>query len=191
MCDRHAIQIQPSAVVPAHIQVYGLSHCSSSPCCPLRICCFQSAPSLVSGFASPEQSQDIMQLLVQPDCCPRRPGERLLYVPSVGYCLFIADILALGLAKQVCYAVDAVTTRVLPRHRLQGDLRPTADQDRPHPVRGNRRTWALALCAAAYWTGMGAKTVQRNREWATELKLFESAMNVCPQSLKVREIAQK
>lgn len=58
-------------------------------------------------------------------------------------------------------------------------------------MRGNRRTWALALCAAAYWTGMGAKTVQRNREWATELKLFESAMNVCPQSLKVREIAQK
>jgi tetratricopeptide (TPR) repeat protein len=83
-------------------------------------------------------------------------GERLLYMPSLAFCIVLGDLL--------CGSDTAeMAPQSPPSHKL-------------------RLRWLLtaALCVAA-----AARTVLRNADWASEEALFLSALTVCPDSAKV------
>ena len=107
-------------------------------------------------------------------------GERLLYMPSVGFCLALGHVLARaggldggGEVNGNAHANDNAQALLLP------------PPPPPPPSSRRRRAWAHALLGAFLAAGV-ARTVQRNAEWRTELALFESAFRVAPASVKVR-----
>lgn len=83
-------------------------------------------------------------------------GERLLYMPSVGFSLLLAQPLASA-------------------------ARAASPGQPPHAARP-----AVCLAAAALLGGYAARTWLRNRDWVSEEALFASALRVCPDSAKVR-----
>jgi len=86
-------------------------------------------------------------------------GERLLYLPSVGFCLLLADALVPPPSPPLAPPSAAAAA---------GRRRPSA------PALG----LLLVLCAYA------ARTVARNRDWRDEPRLFAAALRVCPRSAK-------
>jgi hypothetical protein len=84
-------------------------------------------------------------------------AERLLYLPSVGFCLLLADWLWV--------------------------VAPSASASSSPPARRPRATVALATTATLLLL-YGVRTVIRNRDWRDEPALFASALRVCPRSAK-------
>jgi hypothetical protein len=85
-------------------------------------------------------------------------AERLLYLPSVGFCALLASPLAAALAA------------------------PTGAEG--SQARRARRA-ATALLTAALLVGYGARTVARVPVWDSEAALFGAALSVCPGGAKV------
>jgi hypothetical protein len=85
-------------------------------------------------------------------------AERLLYVPSMGFCLFAGYLMAQLLDENPAVGMGRVIKR------------------------GKHLLFTL-LCV--YTCLMGLKSRHRSSEWKNEGSLFESALNVCPKSLKV------
>lgn len=77
-------------------------------------------------------------------------AERILYLPSVGYCLLIG----LGVGK----LMD-------PNHG---------------PLRSQTKRYAMLCCISIVLIAYSLKTVQRNGDWHDEESLFRSAINVNP-----------
>ena len=84
-------------------------------------------------------------------------GERLLYMPSLGFCLLLSEPLTAWVASG-------------------------KGESRRRRVSGSAGALLVAALLAAY----GARTWVRNADWATEETLFIAAMRVCPDSAKVR-----
>jgi hypothetical protein len=110
-------------------------------------------------------------------------GERLLYLPSVGYCLLLAH--ALGGA-------------LLPPDDDDDDAGGDSNSDNgsggasgsssssSKAWRWRRGLVALTLVAAPLLALYAVRTVTRNLDWRDEGALFESARRVCPDSAKVQ-----
>lgn len=77
-------------------------------------------------------------------------AERILYLPSVGYCLLIG----LGVSKLL-------------------------DTNRPS-LRSQRKRCAVMLCIGLTVMAYSMKTINRNAEWRDEESLYRSAINVNP-----------
>jgi len=91
-------------------------------------------------------------------------GERLLYVPSIGYCLGLGLLLARGcrlLQRALLRYGGAVSVPARWAHRLM---------------------WAPLLLFVLPWA---AHSVSRNADWRSELALFEAGYATNPRSLKV------
>ena len=88
-------------------------------------------------------------------------GERLLYLPSIAFCVILGDVLA-----SACGPLCSVNAAP-PGHA-------------PRAPRCARAATALLLCLYA------ARTALRNEDWRSEGSLFTAAMDVCPNSAKVR-----
>ncbi|KAK9831331.1 hypothetical protein WJX81_003095 [Elliptochloris bilobata] len=102
-------------------------------------------------------------------------GERLLYAPSIGFCLLAADALA------------RLAGPHLPRLMLlwaPGDAGSAVEE--PEGQRLPMRARAAAALTAALLAAYAARTFARNLDWETEEALFRSAEKVCPDSAKVR-----
>lgn len=84
-------------------------------------------------------------------------GERLLYLPSIGYCMLVGQAV-------VSFAGDA---SLAGRHR-------------------STRRPLMAVFLVFLLGGFLTRTVTRNRDWASEEALFTSAARVCPNSAKVQ-----
>ena len=96
-------------------------------------------------------------------------AERILYVPSVGYCLLLVLILS---------------------HLIDGSEAPKPDK----PSTTLRRTAVtvavvVIVAFAARWEGMCVprqltvrSTVRRNEDWRSELSIFTAAIKVAPNS---------
>lgn len=78
-------------------------------------------------------------------------AERILYLPSVGYCLLIG----LGVSKLM-------------------------DTNRVGSLRSPRKRFAVMLCIALTVTAYSLKTINRNVDWRDEESLYRSAINVNP-----------
>lgn len=131
-------------------------------------------------------------------------GERLLYLPSAGYALLLAHaagLLRRALSPRAPAPPPLPLVAALPLSSPSLPASPgastTAAAAAPAAPRGGlsrrprRRISVFLACAAlaglaGYGVALGAASVARGRAWATERALFESAMQVCPRSLKVR-----
>jgi tetratricopeptide (TPR) repeat protein len=85
-------------------------------------------------------------------------GERLMYLPSAGFCLLLALVL-----KQLSAWIGRIGTQ------------------KPEKV----ASYALICLAAVIVVAYSARTLIRNNDWRTELRLFESAAQVSPNSARV------
>ena len=107
-------------------------------------------------------------------------GERLLYLPSVGYALGLAHVLTPLLLQGSADLLRAVGVSASAKGG-KGDTKGVP----PSPPRAAGRA-LVAWAGLAVYTGvLGWHTVTRSQDWRSELVLFESAMAVCPRSLKV------
>ena len=86
-------------------------------------------------------------------------GERLLYMPSLGFCLLLGELLTawVGSGKTQLGALHGGASRI-----------------------------TGALVVGALLMSYGVRTWVRNADWATEETLFLAALRVCPDSAKVR-----
>ena len=109
-------------------------------------------------------------------------GERLLYLTSVGFCLGIGYI-------------GEESWRRWINHDIGGSS-PSRNSRKTAATIKNRKTKPSTvkiryLCKAPFTAVtvlvllLSVKTVNRGIEWRTERSLFESALKVCPSSLKV------
>lgn len=98
-------------------------------------------------------------------------AERILYLPSVGYCLLIG----LGLGKLINLKVQCKSTKA----------RPKPDVLRNHSTRSMATILLLIMLISA----CSLKTMQRNRDWRDEESLYRSAIKVNPPKGKVFVLA--
>jgi hypothetical protein len=92
-------------------------------------------------------------------------GERLLYMPSLGFCLLLAEPLA----------------------RASGPVHMLEKGEKPLPAASSSQRRAAAwLITILLLLSYGVRTAVRNRDWESEETLFLAAMRVCPNSAKVR-----
>ena len=105
-------------------------------------------------------------------------GERLLYLPSVGACMLVAE------------GLETVFSGGHPPNR-GGASNPGTPETEEGP-RGRRRTHGLLRKAAAGFVAaalvsVGAvRTVRRNEAWRDDAALFAAAEETCPDSAKVQ-----
>lgn len=98
-------------------------------------------------------------------------GERLLYMPSVGYCLLLSYALC-------CLAGPWEQPSPADRPGAASPAR-----RRPEAGLGAGRRWLSLLLACTLLAAYGGRTWLRNLDWADEESLFLSAQRVRPPSL--------
>jgi hypothetical protein len=114
-------------------------------------------------------------------------GERLLYMPSLGFCLLLAEPLASSCGSfSVLDADDDVTaaSSIGTSDTTRSALRSSEQLVQAH--RTSVHQPAGRLLSLALMVAYGVRTWLRNYDWASEETLFRSALTVCPDSAKVR-----
>lgn len=99
-------------------------------------------------------------------------AERLLFVPSMGFCLIAAELLVVELRPLWLQLSKDVMDPFLPR------------------LSGKARSSSLGVLSASFaivpLIGLCIlRVLSRNADWSSERELFSSALKVCPRSLKV------
>jgi hypothetical protein len=117
-------------------------------------------------------------------------GERLLFSPSIGFCLLAAELLGVALPDDLgtqqpqpqVQSVAAANTR---------DARSQADSLKQQPSGCSStlpaRSWCMLLLCVLLLGAYACRTVLRNQDWWDEERLFQAALNVCPNSAKVQQ----
>jgi hypothetical protein len=128
-------------------------------------------------------------------------GERLLYMPSLGYCLLLAEPLAAacgrirllepaGSVPDAAAAANGSSVATAPVAAKKGAAADApAAATTPASARSSGpsyRQWCGRLLALTLLLAYGGRTWVRNEDWASEETLFHAALRVCPDSAKVR-----
>ncbi|KAA6425208.1 MAG: hypothetical protein FRX49_04703 [Trebouxia sp. A1-2] len=135
-------------------------------------------------------------------------AERLLYLPSFGYCLLLAHYLMQLIGPHGMHTLSSalscggLSSEVQPNHRTSSRSSPgphaasagaaTADWTAQHdqqqalPVRTCVRSWLGLMLLSVLLMGYSWRTVTRNLDWEDEETLFVAAQKVCMNSGKVR-----
>lgn len=95
-------------------------------------------------------------------------AERILYLPSVGYCL----IIGLGLGKLINLKVESGSSVGKTRQKVEAQR---------HSTRSIATILLLIIMISAY----SLKTIRRNRDWQDEESLYRSAIKINPPKGKV------
>jgi hypothetical protein len=133
-------------------------------------------------------------------------GERLLYSPSIGFCLLAVDVL--GAVMPVTWVPNADAQQQQKQQQTenpglaQGRYNQAASDQQAFSedsVPGNgpvqhassncspsARSWGVLLLVVLLLGGYAGRTVLRNMDWRDDEHLFLSALQVCPQSAKVQ-----
>lgn len=125
-------------------------------------------------------------------------GERLLYFPSVGYCLLIADLLSMMLphtlfdndsSKQQtdgCAAPANASNDSSNISKGKLDTDKARNKTLTMAVWRSRHGFFCAIVMVPLLLFYAGRTVLRNQDWLDEEVLFKSALQVCPDSAKVQ-----
>lgn len=117
-------------------------------------------------------------------------AERILYVPSIGWCLLIGRGLASLIAKftgksdEISSLPSALSKKTgkLPAETLSEDI--DAVQRRRRNSSNNLRRWIALAVVGVYVFSLGLRTFSRNEEWIAERTLFLSALRVTHRNAK-------
>lgn len=122
-------------------------------------------------------------------------AERLLYFPSVGFCLLVGHVLQTSLGIAYRHATSTERT-VLGRTAAEVEtdhtgaktrttVRSHGRQTHPH-ADFYRRCYSLSVLCIGFVVASGCyRSQRRNAEWADEATLFRSALGVSPTNNKV------
>lgn len=111
-------------------------------------------------------------------------GERLLYAPSIGFCLLAAELVGRAFEPQpAAAAVDAATDKQQQQQQGQDGGSPSGSR---HAPAGAGR-WLVVGLVACVLVGYAGRTLLRCADWWDEERLFLSALRVCPNSAKVQQ----
>lgn len=135
-------------------------------------------------------------------------GERLLYSPSIGFCLLAAELLGAAFPdswqsqpgskqqsdkhkaqQQEQKQAAATAAEAQPAGKQQSATQP-AEQTRTRPhvsAPPSLCSWCVLLLCGVLLGGYGCRTLLRNQDWWDEEQLFLSALGVCPGSAKVQQ----
>ncbi|DBA82648.1 hypothetical protein WJX77_007258 [Trebouxia sp. C0004] len=128
-------------------------------------------------------------------------AERLLYLPSFGYCLLLAHYLTQLIGPHGMHTLlssTGLSSEGQPNHRASSSLSPhlssaaTADLTAQHgqrqalSVKMHIRSWLGLVLLSVLLMGYSWRTVTRNLDWEDEETLFVAAQKVCMNSGKVR-----
>ena len=125
-------------------------------------------------------------------------AERLLYLPSFGYCLLLAHYLTQLMGPQGMHTLSSalscasLSSEVQPKHRASSSLSPhlfsagasTADWTAQHDqlqaqsFRTQVRSWLGPVLLSVLLMGYSWRTVTRNLDWEDEETLFVAAQKV-------------
>lgn len=112
-------------------------------------------------------------------------AERLLYVPSIGFCLVLAHGLADTLSpvftvigRDVLHAYNALLSLRRPLAATESSAKRSTGRD---PVLSAR---VLAVCVAPVLLAFTVRVVSRVHDWQSETEIYGSALHVCPHSVK-------
>lgn len=117
-------------------------------------------------------------------------AERILYLPSIGYCFLVGFVLAAAvqpLLHRDCEAPLSDQGDAQPEAAADGASTPAAKRS-AHP--GARRRAVAVFSSAAFValiSFMCSRTLRRVPEWASDRTLFESAVATCPTSAKMNQ----
>jgi len=114
-------------------------------------------------------------------------GERLLYFPSIGFCLMLAELLGRMLSP-LSGPPSAPASAAGSPPKISNTAADAAGS--PSAAAGSSssagRRWCFLAVAAALLAGYAGRTFVRNIDWWDEERLFLSALDVCPNSAKVQ-----
>ena len=113
-------------------------------------------------------------------------AERLLFVPSAGFSLLLAEALVSDLAPlwtALALATHAAGDRLAGRRRRPGA--PAVAVAGKGPDAAATAQWlALGLAVTPLCALFGVRVVTRNVDWNREISIYRSALEVCPLSVK-------
>ena len=104
-------------------------------------------------------------------------AERLLYLPSIGFCLLLGEVVQWALEPPSPPPTPPDSREVAARQGRQGKLRDCGGSIHRSLV------LLLGFFVLGFW---GALTVFRNADWRSQASLFEAALRVAPRSAKVQ-----
>jgi hypothetical protein len=125
-------------------------------------------------------------------------GERLLYVPSIGYCLLIASWMPTNYVGVRRSGIGDEGKRVERKEKKEKNCSDSDEEEDNDNTYDNRsiaeRTGVPVFNAKSLYISIitfilvlySTKTVRRNRDWRDDATLFTSAGLVCPASAKVQ-----
>jgi len=116
-------------------------------------------------------------------------GERLLYSPSIGFCLLLSELLGAVLLDVSCGQGDSqqrhgnvTVNRDAPAARASRQARaPGARACRLLP-----QQWCVVLVFVVLLGSYAGRTLLRNPDWWDDQRLFAAALRVCPDSALVQ-----
>jgi protein O-mannosyl-transferase len=109
-------------------------------------------------------------------------AERILYLPSVGYCLLIG----LGLGKLINFNVHLNKSKASNSTKMRQHQK--LDKHRHH---NDVRSIAIIVFLIILISGCSFKTMLRNQDWRDEESLYRSAIKVNPPKGKLKSILKK
>ena len=92
-------------------------------------------------------------------------AERLLFIPSMGFCMFVADILCVDCKSFWSTLTDAIINQRIAKVKIL-------------PISSVVTVLFPVLLIFA------VRVVTRNNDWTSEIQIYKSALNVCPTSVK-------
>jgi hypothetical protein len=108
-------------------------------------------------------------------------AERLLFIPSMGFCLYVADILC----EDLFPFWEQITEVFI------GDLDKGQSISSPYISRMENKEKdkiislsSINIALLVVLTLFGIRVVSRNADWISEIKIYRSALSVCPTSVK-------
>ena len=99
-------------------------------------------------------------------------AERLMFIPSIGFCIIVADILVTD---------GRGLWEYLSRTFLDPVIKATISLKKRDFSVGTKSVYVFLSPMILWWATI---VVVRNGDWASEMNLYSSALKVCPQSLK-------
>ena len=108
-------------------------------------------------------------------------AERLLFVPSMGFCIIIADLLTVE-SESFWISISRELLDPIANY-LMSCITSTSREKATKNVFtfGTKTVYIFLIPVVAVWS---VWVTRRNIDWSSETKLYASALKVCPQSLK-------
>lgn len=111
-------------------------------------------------------------------------AERLLFIPSMGFCLYLADVLCEDFFPFWLQITEVIIGGIQYPQQI---FPPTSSSSSGFHIAEKHKTFALSsinIALSVVLTLFSIRVVSRNADWTSEIQIYKSALTVCPNSVK-------